>query len=110
MTRALALLCLAACLCGCSERASETLPPDTYERIVTLAPNLTELVFAIGAGEQLVGVSDWSDYPEEVLSLPVVGDAFTVDQEQLALLNPDLLLVWESGMPAHTVDELRKAG
>lgn len=42
--------------------------------------------------------------------LPEVGDAFTVDQEQLSLLRPDLLLVWESGMPTHTVDELRKLG
>ena len=110
MTRALALICLAATFCGCAERGTDTTPPETFERIVSLAPNLTELVFAVGAGEQLVGVSAWSDYPREVLELPVVGDAFTVDQEQLALLEPDLLLVWESGMPAHTVDELRKSG
>jgi len=110
VTRTLALLCLAACLYGCSERASDTSALGTFERIVTLAPNLTELVYAVGAGEQLVGVSAWSDYPKEVLGLPVVGDAFTIDQEQLALLNPDLLLVWESGMPAHAIDELRKTG
>ena len=58
----------------------------------------------------LVGVSAWSDFPREVLELPVVGDAFTVDQEQLALAKPDLLLVWESGTPEHVVDELRSAG
>jgi len=110
VTRALALLCLAATFCGCSERGGDTAAPETYERIVSLAPNLTELVFAIGAGEQLVGVSAWSDYPKEVLELPVVGDAFSVDLEQLALLEPDLLLVWESGTPAHTVDELRNTG
>ncbi|MGI9247801.1 MAG: helical backbone metal receptor [Woeseiaceae bacterium] len=110
MTRALALAWLAAVLCGCSEPASDAPVPRTYERIVTLAPSLAELVFAIGAGEQLVGVSAWSDYPPEVLRLPVVGDAFTVDQEQLALLNPDLLLVWESGTSAHTIDELGKIG
>lgn len=110
MTRAFVLAWLAACLSGCSEPARDTSAPDAYERIVTLAPNLTELVFAVGAGELLVGVSAWSDYPLEVLDLPVVGDAFTVDQEQLALLNPDLLLVWESGTPPHAVDELRKMG
>jgi iron complex transport system substrate-binding protein len=81
-----------------------------HTRIVTFAPNLTELVYAAGAGDYLVGVSAYSDYPPEVTSLPVVGDAFTIDQEQLALLKPDLLLVWESGMPAHIVDELRHAG
>jgi iron complex transport system substrate-binding protein len=77
---------------------------------VTLAPGLTELVFAVGAGDQLVGVSAWSDFPPRARDLPVVGDAFTVDQEQLALLRPDLLLVWESGTPSHTVDELRDSG
>ena len=110
MTRALALAWLAAVLCGCSGPAGDTPTPEAYKRIVTLAPSLTELVFAIGAGEQLVGVSAWSDYPPEALSLPVVGDAFAVDQEQLALLDPDLLLVWESGTPLHAIEELRETG
>jgi iron complex transport system substrate-binding protein len=79
-------------------------------RIVTLAPNLAELVFAAGAGDALVGVSAYSDYPPAAKALPLVGDAFTIDQEQLALLKPDLLLAWESGTPAHVVDELRRAG
>jgi iron complex transport system substrate-binding protein len=68
------------------------------------------MVFAVGAGEQLVGVSAWSDFPREVLELPEIGDAFTIDLEQLSLLQPDLLLVWESGMPQHMVDELRNRG
>jgi iron complex transport system substrate-binding protein len=97
-------------LCACSEPASETDEDGPAARVVTLAPNLAELVFAVGAGDQLVGVSAWSDYPRDVLELPVVGDAFMVDQEQLALLNPDLVLVWKSGTPQHTVDELRKRG
>lgn len=110
MTRASALAWLLVCLSGCSDSSRDAVETDTFERIVTLAPNLTELVYAIGAGGRVVGVSEWSDYPDEVLELPVVGDAFAVDQEQLALLNPDLLLVWESGTPAHTVDELRRSG
>ncbi len=80
------------------------------QRVVTLAPHLAEIMHAVGAGEQLVGVSAWSDFPPAVRNLPEVGDAFTVDQEQLRLLEPDLLLVWQSGMPAHTVDELRRGG
>jgi iron complex transport system substrate-binding protein len=79
-------------------------------RIVTLAPSLTELVFAAGAGDALVGVSAYSDYPPDAAALPTVGDAFTIDQEQLALLRPDLLLAWQSGTPGHIVDELRQAG
>lgn len=110
MIRGLALAFVVAALSGCSERAPDTPAQTAHSRIVTLAPSLTELVFAVGAGDRLVGVSAWSDFPPEARELPVVGDAFTVDQEQLALLDPDLLLVWESGTPAHAVDELRKAG
>lgn len=110
VTRALALAGLLAALCACTEAPQDAVRDDSYQRIVTLAPNLTELVYAVGAGDKLVGVSAWSDYPADVLELPVVGDAFTIDQEQLALLDPDLLLVWESGTPAHTVDELRRSG
>ena len=110
MTRALALACLCTLLWACSKPAVETPGDAAAERVVAFAPHLSEMMFAIGAGERLVGVSSWSNYPREVLDLPEVGDAFTVDQEQLALLDPDLLLVWESGMPAHVVDELQNRG
>lgn len=95
---------------GCSQTAQPEATPDVRSRVISLAPNLTELVFAAGAGDALVGVSAYSDYPVEALALPVVGDAFTVDQEKLALLQPDLLLVWESGIPEHVIDELRQVG
>jgi iron complex transport system substrate-binding protein len=76
-------------------------------RIVTLSPHLAELVFAIGAGDLMVGVTAYTDYPEAATRLPVVGDAFNLDQEQLTLLQPNLLLSWETGTAAHVVDELR---
>ncbi|HSD70646.1 MAG TPA: ABC transporter substrate-binding protein, partial [Woeseiaceae bacterium] len=79
-------------------------------RIVTLAPHLAELVFAVGAGDMLVGVSSFTDYPEAALQLPVVSDAFVTDRELLALLQPDMLLAWDSGTPVHVIDELRAAG
>ncbi len=97
---------------ACNDAAAPRNSADTAaaSRIVTLAPNLAELVFAAGAGDALVGVSAYSDHPPGVAALPAVGDAFTIDQERLALLQPDLLLAWESGTPAHIVDELRQAG
>ena len=79
-------------------------------RIVTLAPHLAELVFAAGAGDRLVGVSAYTDYPDAAAALPLVGDAFTVDQERLRLLAPDVVLAWQSGMPAHRIAELETAG
>lgn len=99
-----------ACLCSCDAATESEQVQGEYSRIVALAPHLAELVYAAGAGESLVGVSAYSDYPPEVTKLPLVGDAFVVDQERLALLRPDLLLVWKSGTPAHVVDELRRSG
>jgi iron complex transport system substrate-binding protein len=99
-------------LFACDDAAAPQDPPHAAaaSRVVTLAPSLAELVFTAGAGDALVGVSAYSDYPPGVESLPLVGDAFTIDQERLALLRPDLLLAWESGTPGHIVDELRLAG
>lgn len=107
-----ALFCAACMLAGCNSAQSPTTAetPGTAHRVATLAPHLAELVFAAGAGDSLVAVSSYSNYPEAVTALPVIGDAFMIDQEQLALLQPDLLLAWESGTPAHVVDNLREAG
>jgi iron complex transport system substrate-binding protein len=107
-----ALVALLPLLGACEDPGAGPPPADTKSkpRIVTLAPNLAELVFTAGAGDTLVGVSAYSDYPPAVESLPLIGDAFTIDQERLALLRPDLLLAWQSGTPAHVVDELRQAG
>ncbi|MCH7820636.1 MAG: cobalamin-binding protein [Proteobacteria bacterium] len=97
-------------LFACSQAPEPVAALSTYSRVVTLAPNLTELIFAAGAGDTLVGVSAYSDYPPAVRELPIIGDAFSVDQEQLALLAPDALFAWQSGTPARVVDELRRSG
>ena len=108
--RIAALAGLCALLCACGDPQPQAPQTGAAQRVVTFAPHLAEIMYLIGADEQLVGVSAWSDFPREVLKLPHVGDAFTIDQEQLSLLEPDLVLVWESGMPVHTVDELRTRG
>lgn len=105
------LLCIAACSAGPDDDPTKAhAETGPAQRVVTFAPHLAELAYAVGVDEQLVGVSAWSDFPPPVRDLPVIGDAFTIDQEQLRLLEPDLLLVWESGMPSSTVDELRQGG
>jgi len=83
---------------------------EERHRIVSLSPHLAELVFAVGAGDRLVGVSAHTDFPEAAASLPIIGDAFMLDLERMTLLNPDLLLAWKSGTPAHVVDELASQG
>jgi iron complex transport system substrate-binding protein len=80
------------------------------QRMVTLTPHLTELVFAAGAGARLAGVARFSNHPPEARSLPVVGDALHVDVERLLVLKPDLVLAWRSGTPAETVARIERAG
>jgi len=79
-------------------------------RIVALAPHLTELVYAAGAGGQLVAVGKYSDFPPDALTKPVISDAFAVNYEALAGLKPDLVLVWGSGTPDRIKSKLRTLG
>ncbi len=105
-----AFVFLTACTDGTDPAVIYNENEPLAQRIVTLAPHLAELVFAAGAGESLVGVSAYSNFPDAVKNLPQIGDAFLIDQEQLLLLRPDFLLAWESGTAARTVDELRERG
>ena len=79
-------------------------------RIVALAPHLTELVYAAGAGNQLVAVGKFSDFPPEARAKPVISDAFAVNYEALTQLKPDLVLVWGSGTPDRTKSKLHSLG
>jgi len=71
--------------------------PAPARRIVSLAPNVTELVYAAGAGSHLVAVSSFSDWPAAARKLPHVGDAFRIDLERIVALKPDLVIGWASG-------------
>jgi len=82
-------------------------PPP--RRVVAMAPNLTEIVFAIGAGDRLVGVSARSDYPPAAASIPVVG-GLSPDLERVVSLRPDLVLATTEGNPAAAVELLAGRG
>jgi len=77
-------------------------------RIVTLAPHLAEIAFAAGAGDRLVGVSNFSDFPPEAKRVPVVFDWGHVDYERVLALKPDVVLAWRSGTPALQVERLER--
>lgn len=80
------------------------------QRVVSLAPNVTELVFAIGAGEQLVGRSEYSNYPPEALRLPSVGSYYRPALESIAALRPDLCIAMRDGTPTATIERLEALG
>jgi iron complex transport system substrate-binding protein len=78
-------------------------------RIVSLAPSLTEIAFAAGAGSALVGTVEYSDHPAAARQLPRVGDGWSVDLERVLSLRPDIVLAWSSGTPEATIERLRAA-
>ncbi len=84
--------------------------PRPAGRIVALSPHATELVFAAGAGEQLVGVTAHSDFPARAAALPRVGDAARLDRERLLTLAPDLVVAWPSGNRPQDLDWLERRG
>ncbi len=79
-------------------------------RVVTLAPSLTELVYAAGAGDKLVGVSAYSDFPEPARQLPQVADAAGISWESLLALKPDLVLAWKGGTRQDDITRLHTLG
>lgn len=80
------------------------------QRIVSLTPHLTELLFAVGAGAQVVGVDSASDYPREARSLPRVGDFSRVGFERIVALKPDLVVAWSGGNRAVDLHGLAQLG
>jgi iron complex transport system substrate-binding protein len=80
------------------------------QRIVSLAPHLTELLFAAGAGSRIVAVGAYSDYPEAVKALPQVGDSALLDLERIVALKPDLLVVWRDGNSPQQLQRLAALG
>lgn len=80
------------------------------KRIVSLAPHMTETLFAAGAGSQIVGTVDYSDFPEAAKKIPRVGGYSRFDLERVAALKPDLIVGWYSGnAPAH-IEKLQALG
>ncbi len=79
-------------------------------RIVSLAPHITELLFAAGAGKSVIAAVDYSDFPDAAKALPRVGDNERLDLERIAALKPDLLIVWLHGAAQRQLAQLRKLG
>jgi len=80
------------------------------QRVVSLAPHLTEQLFAIGAGDKIVATTEFADYPPAARALPRVGRAHSVDLERVAAAQPDLIVIWGSGFPPATQAALRRLG
>ena len=80
------------------------------QRIVSLAPHITEVLFAAGAGERVVGTVSYSDYPDAAKSIALVGTYTRFDLEAIVALKPDLIIGWFSGNLPASIDKLRRLG
>jgi len=120
---------LAAFICAAQANATQTAAPQSLEyrqvtdeigrtiripqsirRIVSLAPNLTETIFALGLQDRLVGDTDYCDFPAEAQQKPKVGGAVNPSLEVIAALHPDLVLVTKSLNRLETVNALAEIG
>ncbi len=80
------------------------------QRIIALAPHLVENLYSIGAGDRIVGSSDYADYPPSALQIPRVSHYNGVDIEKILSLKPDLILAWRSGTPAADLARMQQLG
>jgi len=79
-------------------------------RIVSLLPSFTEILFAIGAGDRLVGRTTWCDYPPEARAVPSVGDGIPPSIEAVAARRPDLVVLYRSGPNVTAAEQLERLG
>ncbi len=79
-------------------------------KVVSLAPHLTEVIFAAGAGAQLVGATSYSNYPDQAKDVPRVGTYNSVSLETMVALKPDLVFSWHSGNGEEVVSRLEALG
>jgi iron complex transport system substrate-binding protein len=97
---------LAASVTAYDDTGREVTLQGPAARIISLAPHATELLFAAGAGAQVVGVVSYSDYPPAATQRPVVGSSASLNLERIIALHPDLVVAWKSGNAASQVERL----
>jgi iron complex transport system substrate-binding protein len=113
------LLCTLVALCATQANAAISVRDDSggtvtvprpAQRIIAIAPHVTELLFAAGGGDRIVGAVSYSDYPEAAKRIPRIGDNRQVDMERVIAMKPDLIVVWRHGNSERQIDALRRLG
>ncbi len=113
------LMLLLLALCASWAQAAITVVDDSgqqvvlarpAQRVISMAPHVTELLFAAGGGARIIGAMNYSDYPAEARRIPLIGSNSQIDLERLIALKPDLLIVWQSGNTARQIEQLRGLG
>ncbi len=100
----------AAAIAVTDDRGKPVMLSAPAQRIIALAPFVTELAYAAGAGDKLVGVARFSDYPQAAKNIPQIGDASRIDLERVLSLQPDLIVGWKSGNQVADIERLERLG
>lgn len=79
-------------------------------RIIALAPHIVELLFAIGAGKQIIATSEFANYPVAAQKIPRVGNYLSLQLEKIVALKPDYIIAWKNGSPAADLAKLQQLG
>ncbi|MCG8524483.1 MAG: helical backbone metal receptor, partial [Pseudomonadales bacterium] len=106
----LAFPALASPVCATDDLGKEICLEQPAERIAALSPGATELAWAAGAGDQVVAVVAYSDYPPAAKEVTSVGSHTRMDMERLLELQPDLVIGWVTGNPTEQLATLREMG
>ena len=83
---------------------------ENINRVVSLTPNITELIFSAGAGHKIIGTVAYSDYPEPAKKIPIIGTYENLNLEALLRLKPDLILAWQNGTSQAMLAKIRSLG
>ncbi len=83
---------------------------DAAQRIISLSPSITEMLFSSGAEKQIIGVVSYSDYPQQAKKITSVGSYNSLDLEKIINLKPDLIIAWRSGNPQKQIEKLKLLG
>ncbi|HIP67741.1 MAG TPA: hypothetical protein EYH06_04025 [Chromatiales bacterium] len=97
-------------LCVTDDSQSEVCLQEPAKKIITLSPHATELIFYVGAGEQVAGAIDGRNYPGAARNIQSVGDYRSVSVEKIISLKPDLIVAWPSGNSASALAQLQGVG
>ncbi len=78
--------------------------------IIALAPHIVEMLYDVGAGEQIIGTTTFSDYPEQAKKIPIIGNYVRLQLERVIELQPDLIIAWKNGNPSDELARLEQLG
>jgi len=99
---------------GAKENAKESTRENATEKtkptIIALAPHIVEMLYDIGAGEQIIGTTSFSDYPEQAKNIPIIGSYIRLQIEKVIILKPDIIIAWKNGNPSDDLARLQQLG